>query len=136
MIMVYRISFLLVLLVSCISSAYSDTCPTPDSLRERKIPGRYEWTVQEGVSLENILGAQRLYAVRIYNFDKYVSCRYTTGKWPVKIDGKPLNVKCRLLPETGVWTGTDSGTLVCREKDPAKCGFRQDCEQDLRKNPE
>lgn len=132
---VYRNSFLLILLVSCISSAYSDTCPTPDSLRERKIPGLYEWTVQEGVTLDNILDARRLYAVRIFNFDEYVSCHYTTGKWPVKIDGKPLNNKCRLLPETGKWTGTDSGTLVCREEDPAKCGFRLDCEHGFRKNP-
>ena len=126
--MIYRYNFLLLLVFFFVPEVFSDSCPTPDMLRERKIPGQYEWTVQEGVTLDNVLGAQQLYAVRIFNFDEYVSCRYTTGKWPVKLDGKPVKNKCHLMPDAGEWTGTDSGTLVCQEKDLFKCGFRINCE--------
>jgi hypothetical protein len=125
--MLYRITCLLFLLFFHMLDVSSETCPTPEKIRERNISKQYEWTVQEGVTLDNLLSVQRLYAVRIINFDDYISCRYTTGKWPVKLDGKPVNNKCHLLPDAGEWRSTDSGSLVCQEKDPVQCGFSMDC---------
>lgn len=126
--MSYRITCLFFLFFFHISDVFPENCPTPEKIRERKISDQYEWTVQEGVTLDNLLSVQQLYSVRIINFDDYISCRYSTGKWPVKLDGKPVNNKCHVLPETGEWVGTDSGSLVCKEKDPGKCGFRIECE--------
>ena len=126
--MSYRITCLFFLLFFHIPDVFPETCPTPEKIRERKISDQYEWTVQEGVTLDNLLSVRQLYSVRIINFNDYISCRYSTGKWPVKLDGKPVNNKCHVLPETGEWAGTDSGSLVCQEKDPGKCGFRIECE--------
>ena len=123
-----RITCLFILLFLPVSNVFPENCPTPEKIRARNISSQYEWTVQEGVTLENLLSVQQLYSVRIINFDDYISCRYSTGKWPVKLDGKPVNDKCHVLPEAGEWHGTDSGSLVCQEKDPVKCGFRMECE--------
>jgi len=113
------------------SSAYADTCPTPDEVRDRKISEDYDWSVPENISLKDLLSVNKLYAVRIINYDEYVSCRYTTEKWPVILDGTPKTEQCRVMPTGGEWTGTDSGQLVCREKDVTKCLFNLECEKNL-----
>lgn len=115
--------------LSLFSFVQADTCPTPEEIRDRKISKLYEWTVDENTSLDELLSVERLYAVRLMDYGEYVSCRYTTKKWPLRLDGKPEGNGCELTPETGAWTSTDSGHLVCREEDVAKCGFKIACNE-------
>ena len=111
------------------SYTLADVCPTAEEIRDKKISSRYDWAVGENTSLKELLSVKTLYAVRIMDFDSYISCRYTTDKWPVILDGTPKPEQCRVMPTGGEWTGTDSGQLVCREKDVTKCGFKLDCEK-------
>ncbi len=109
------------------SPAYADECPTPKEIREREISRRYDWAVPENVSLEQLLSVEKLYSVRIIDTDKYISCRYTTAKWPVSLDGEPLTRKCTVTPDAGEWASTESDELVCQEEDVTKCGFKLEC---------
>ena len=113
-----------------VSPAYADTCPSPKDIRDREISSRYDWAVGENTTLKELLSVQTLYAVRIMDYDSYVSCRYTTKKWPVILDGTPKPEQCRVLPTGGEWTGTDSGQLVCREKDVTKGLFNLECKKE------
>ncbi len=107
----------------------ADVCPTAEEIRGKKISRSYDWAVTENTTLEELLSVKDLYAVRIMDYDAYVSCRYTTVEWPVTLDGNPLESKCRIVPDAGEWTSTDSGDLVCREKDVTNCGFKMKCKE-------
>jgi hypothetical protein len=120
--------YVIMLFLFYLPLVFAETCPTSEQIRDRKISKLFAWTVEEDVSLDELLSVQQLYAVRIINFDEYISCRYTTRQWPVRLDGKPEIEKCRISPEAGVWNSTDSGALVCQEKDVAKCGFKLECD--------
>ena len=111
------------------SYTLADVCPTAEEIRDKKISMSYDWAVSENTTLKELLSVKDLYAVRIMDYDAYVSCRYTAVKWPVMLDGNPLESECRIVPDAGEWTGTDSGELVCREKDVTKCGFKMECRE-------
>ena len=96
---------------------------------DRKISKSYDWAVEENTSLEELLSVKNLFSVRIIDYDSHVSCRYTTDKWPVVLDGIPVEEKCIVKPEAGEWTSTDSGQLVCREEDVTKCLFNLECKK-------
>jgi len=102
-------------------------CPSPEQIRQRTIPENLEWTVDESISIEELLSVKGLFAVRIFNYGEYVSCRYTTERWSVTMDGIPQNSRCIVLPDRGEWDSTNSGQLVCRETDVTQCGFRLKC---------
>jgi hypothetical protein len=121
------LAFVFILLISPV---HADTCPTPEEIRDRKISKSYDWAVGENTTLKELLSVQTLYAVRIMDYDSYISCRYTTKKWPVILDGTPRAEQCRVTPTGGEWTGTDSGQLVCREKDVTKCLFNLECKKE------
>jgi len=112
------------------TNTQADVCPTADEIRDKKISSRYDWAVGENTSLKELLSVKTLYAVRIMDFDSYISCRYTTDKWPVILDGTPKPEQCRVMPTGGEWTGTDSGQLVCREEDVTKCLFNLECKKE------
>jgi hypothetical protein len=111
------------------SYTQADICPTAEEVRDKKISRNYDWAVTENTTLEELLSVKELYSVRIMDYDAYVSCRYTSMKWPVTLDGNPLESTCRIEPDAGEWTSTDSGDLVCREKDVTKCGFKIECRE-------
>jgi hypothetical protein len=106
----------------------ADACPSADQVRNRNISRKYEWTVREGISLEDLLSVKKLYAVRIMDDGTYVSCNYTTDKWPVKLDATSVSGKCEFMPDKGEWKNTESGEIVCLEKDTGNCGFSFKCE--------
>jgi hypothetical protein len=111
------------------SYTQADDCPTAGEIRDKKISRSYDWAVTENTTLKALLSVEELYAVRIMDYDAYVSCRYTAVEWPVTLDGNPLKSTCKIVPDAGEWTGTDSGELVCREKDVTKCGFKMECRE-------
>ena len=120
----------ILLLFSISTESYADHCPSPDTIRHRKLSQKYEWTVAENTTLQNLLSAKKLYAVRIMDHDDYVSCHYTTDKWPIKLDMSPSSGKCKPVPHSSKWKNTDSGQVVCMEKDIANCDFNFECKQE------
>ncbi len=122
-------SIFLILLSVFASSVRADTCPTPDQVRDRKLSNEYEWTVKEGVTLDEILDVKKLYSVRIFDNGDYVSCHYTTDKWPIRLDAKPDKSKCRMQYDGNKWEVTESGQEVCKETDLEKCNFKIECSE-------
>lgn len=119
-------ALLLILSMAC---ARAEVCPTPEQIRDRKISKDYDWSVEEVTTLDQLLAVKKLYSVRILDQGKTISCRYTTEKWPVRLDGDPLDEKCGIITEAGEWKGTESGELACQEEDVTKCGFKQECKK-------
>lgn len=107
-----------------------DSCPSADKVRSHKLPQKYEWTVDEHTTLQNLLSVKKLYAVRIMDQGAYVSCHYTTDKWPVKLDVAPSSGACKTVSHDGKWKDTDSGQVVCLEKDVSKCTFSFECKKE------
>jgi hypothetical protein len=118
-----------IIYILLMTNTQADVCPTAEEIRDKKISRSYDWAVTENTTLDELLSVKDLYAVRIMDYDSYVSCRYTAVEWPVTLDGNPLDSECRIVPDAGEWTGTDSGELVCREKDVTKCGFKMECRE-------
>lgn len=110
--------------------AAAETCPATAEIIERRISNLYEWTVEEGTSLDDLLSVNRLFSVRILNGGEFVSCQYTTRKWPVKLDAKPEVGGCRVIQTAGNWEETPSGHQVCRQKNLYACEFRITCDRD------
>jgi hypothetical protein len=122
-------AILLMLLVGIHPESRGDSCPSPDKIRHRDLSKQYEWTVDEKTTLQNLLSVQKLYAVRIMDHGLYVSCYYTTDKWPVKLDVAPVKDGCKYASHQGKWKSIESGQDVCMEKNAGNCGFKYTCKQ-------
>ena len=122
------ILFLCVVLV--IPTAYADRCPTPDEIRGRTIAKDYDWTVNERTSLENILSVKQSIAVRVMKNGEFVSCRYTTERQLIRLDGVPVQEKCVITVSSGDWINTTTGESVCQEEDTMQCLFNIECQGD------
>ena len=121
---------IVVILLLCINpESRGDSCPSPDKIRQRDLPKQYEWTVDDKTSLKDLLSAQKLYSVRIMDNGLYVSCHYTTAKWPIKLDVAPAQGECTFSHQKGEWKSTPSGQDVCMEKNAGNCGFIYTCKQ-------
>ena len=127
--MIKKFAFAGIIYLLLITNTQADNCPTAEEIRDKKISRSYDWSVTENTTLKELYAVKRLYAVRIIDYDAYVSCRYATDKWPVTLDGNPLQPACKIVPDAGEWTSTDSGELVCREKDVTKCGYKMECKE-------
>lgn len=116
-----------ILLLCYMAPAPAETCPAISEIIERKISNLYEWTVGEGTSLDDLLSVNRLFSVRIHDDGSFVSCRYTTRKYPVTLDAKPEVSGCRVESTDGDWQTTDTGQQVCREKNLYDCNYEIRC---------
>ena len=121
---------LFIVLVLCNFSARAETCPAVSEIIERQISKLYEWTVEEGTTLDDLLSVNRLFSVRIHDNGRFVSCRYTARKWPVKLDASPEINDCHVIQSGGHWKEVDSGQLVCDEKNLFACEFSISCDDD------
>jgi hypothetical protein len=125
MINIFKCAGLLLLL--SVSGVHAEVCPTPEEIRDRKISKQYDWSVEETTSLGELLAVKQLYSVRIIGNGEYISCRYTTDKWPVRLDGLPVAGKCKVIQEAGAWTSTVTGEMVCSEQQVERCGYKLEC---------
>jgi len=110
-----------------VSAAFADRCSTAEEVRYRFISKDYEWSVDERMTLENLLDVEKLFAVRIMNRGEFVSCRYRTKRQLINLDGEPKKQKCVIRKSSGQWKSTKSGDLVCQEKDISLCLFDIEC---------
>lgn len=110
--------------------AIADSCPTVKDISYRLISREYEWTVDEGVTLDELLSVTQLIAVSIENEGEFVSCKYKTGEKFLKLDGLPVAEKCPLHNTSGNWFVTGTNRLVCDEDDLFQCIFETNCKEE------
>ena len=55
----------------------ADHCPSPETIKERKISRDYEWTIDERRTLDDVLAVEKLYSVRIKNQGEFIACYYS-----------------------------------------------------------
>jgi len=126
-----QIQFQTVLTVSVLliaaPSVSADRCATADEIRDRKISNAYEWTVDDGVTLNDLLSVKRFFAVSVENDGEFVSCKYENDKQFLKLDGLPKKEKCSVIASSGQWLTTGTGRVVCNEKDVENCLFDIEC---------
>lgn len=122
--------FLLIALLMYSIAARAETCPAVSEIVERQISNLYIWTVEEGTTLDDLLSVNRLFSVRIHDHGRFVSCRYTAKKWPVKLDAMPEVNGCNVIQTDGDWKEIEAGELVCRDKNLFACKFRISCDTD------
>ena len=128
---ILKIKFLFfVYILLCTQQAIADSCPTVKDISYRLISRDYEWTVDEGVTLDDLLSVKQLIAVSIENEGEFVSCKYKTGEKFIKLDGLPDTEKCPLQNTSGNWFVTGTNRWVCDEEDLFLCVFDTDCKQE------
>jgi hypothetical protein len=108
-------------------AAEADGCPSAMDVRYRLISETYEWTVDEGITLEDVISVTRLFAVSIENHGEYVSCKYEYDKRFLKLDGAPKKNNCRITFSSGKWLDAGNGKLICDEEDVTQCNFKVEC---------
>ena len=114
----------------CTQLVIADSCPSVKDISYRLISRDYEWTVDEGVTLDELLSVKELIAVSIENEGEFVSCKYKTGEKFIKLDGLPDTEKCPLHKTSGSWFVTGTNRLVCDEEDLFLCVFETDCKEE------
>ena len=119
-----------VMLTFCLVApfAFADRCPSTDEIIKREISVDYDWTVDERTGLDDVLAVKKLIATRIMNNGEYVSCKYTTGKLLVRLDGLPIKEKCIIKVSSGEWLTTGTGENACQEEDTLRCLFDIECQ--------
>ena len=108
-------------------NVFADHCPSIEDITYRLISKDYEWTVDKGVTLDNLLSVKELFAVSIENNGVFVSCKYKNDEKFLKLDGLPIKEKCLLVNSSGNWFTTGTNRLVCDEEDLALCLFDTIC---------
>ncbi len=111
-------------------SVFADNCPSVKDITYRLISKDYEWTVDKGVTLDNLLSVKELFSVSIENDGEFVSCKYKSGEEFLKLDGLPEKEKCPLINSSGNWFTTGTNRLVCDEEDLALCLFDINCSKE------
>ncbi len=109
------------------TNAYAERCATADEVRDRQISADYEWSVNEEVSLDNLLSVTHLYGVTIENYGEFVSCKYEALQQYIRLDGAPKNSTCPVRALSDNWFVSESGRTVCSAKDFTLCHFDFGC---------
>ena len=114
----------------CTQSVIADSCPSIKDISYRLISRDYEWTVDEGVTLDELLSVKELIAVSIEKEGEFVSCKYKTGEKFIKLDGLPVAEKCPLHNVSGNWFVTGTNRLICDEDDLFQCNYETNCKEE------
>lgn len=109
---------------------FADRCPSTDEIIKREVSRDYDWTVDERTSLDKVLAVRKLIAARIMNNGEYISCRYSTGNFLLRLDGLPIKEECMLKVSSGKWLTTAAGETVCQEEDVLRCLYDIECQED------
>lgn len=114
----------------CLSQdVIAENCPSSTDIRYRLVPDAYEWTVDEGITLEKLLSVERLISVSLENNGEFVSCKYEVEKQFLKLDGLPKKEGCRVVLSDGQWITTKTGRSICDEEDASECLFSMSCNE-------
>lgn len=100
---------------------FADQCPTPDIIKERNISRDYEWTLDERMTLDDVLSVEKLYSVRIKNKGEFIACYYSGSKGLLRLDGKPEKDDCGISKGAGSWEVANNGEEICKEQDLTLC---------------
>lgn len=106
----------------------ADHCPSPETIKERKISRDYEWTIDERRTLDDVLAVEKLYSVRIKNQGEFIACYYSGGNRLLRLDGKPEKDNCLVNNSDGNWNRIGDSETVCEENDIALCEYQIKCD--------
>ena len=119
--------FAILLLIT--SLVLADTCPAPQTVKDRKISRVYAWYIDERRTLDDVLAVEKLYSVRLKNNGEYVSCYYSGNGLLLEMDAWPLKAGCSVVEHKGVWRTISEEERVCDEQDMAACQFAIYCDE-------
>ncbi len=111
----------------CGQYSQAERCATPQEVKERLISPEYDWSVSEGVSLEEILSVDKLYAASIENYGEFVACSYEAAQKYIRMDGVPKDGSCAIQTASDNWFSSEAGKSVCEEEDVTLCRFSHGC---------
>ncbi|MEQ8289511.1 MAG: hypothetical protein RIB78_07285 [Gammaproteobacteria bacterium] len=117
------------ILLSSSSVVLADTCPTPETVKDRKISRVYAWYIDERRTLDDVLAVEKLYSVRLKNSGEYVSCYYSGSGRLLEMDAWPLKTGCSIVEYQGEWQTINEEERVCTADDMSKCQFAIYCDE-------
>ena len=109
--------------------AIADQCPSAEIIKDRKISRDYEWTINERLSLDDVLAVENLYSVRIKNKGEFVACYYSGSKNLLRLDGASLKKGCVVNRTSGSWEFLENGEQVCKGENLNLCHYEINCEK-------
>lgn len=124
--------FNLLLAIAVLSSSsvvLADTCPAPETVKDRKISRVYAWYVDERRTLDDVLAVEKLYSVRVKNNGEYVSCYYSGSGRLLEMDAWPLKTGCSIVEYKGEWQTINEEERVCNAEDMTTCQFAIYCDE-------
>lgn len=108
---------------------YADTCPSPETVKDRKISRVYAWYIDERRNLEDVLAVEKLYSVRLKNNGEYARCYYSGNGRLLEMDAWPLKAGCTVREYKGDWQAINDEERVCNEEDVRVCQFAIYCDE-------
>lgn len=125
----YKLPPLIICSVLSTSFVFADTCPTPQTVKDRKISRVYAWYIDERRTLDDVLAVEKLYSVRLKNNGEYVSCYYSGNGRLLEMDAWPLKTECSIVEYKGEWQTINEEERVCKEEDISTCQFAIYCDE-------
>ncbi len=108
--------------------AESFSCPLISEVKERTISQYFEWTVSDDTSLHSILNVNELLSVSIESYGEFLACTYMSETIQFRLDAKPLEDNCLLVPTSENWFSDGSGKSVCQDDEKGRCVFEINCQ--------
>lgn len=119
--------FAILVLIS--SYTLAETCPAPSEIKARDISKNYDWSVEESITLEELVNVEALFGVRIKNKNQYIACYYRGKEKVIRLDGLPLGKNCRVYHESTNWQVTEKHEWFCNAEDKYQCIYEKKCSE-------
>ncbi|NKB37262.1 MAG: hypothetical protein GKR93_08840 [Gammaproteobacteria bacterium] len=123
----FKKTVIFVVVIFCAQFSQAERCATPQEVKERLISPDYDWSVSEGVTLEEILSVEKLYAASIENYGEFIACSYEAKQKYIRMDGVPKESSCAIQTASDNWFSSEAGKSVCEEDDVTLCRFNHGC---------
>lgn len=122
-----KLIFIFLVLLSNVS--FAETCPAPSEIKARDISKEYDWSVDESITLEQLVNVEALFGVRIKNKNEYIACYYRGKDKVIRLDGLPLGKDCRVFHESTNWKVTEKHEWYCDAEDKYQCVYAKTCSE-------
>lgn len=110
------------------NSVWAGQCPSAEMVKEREISRDYDWSIDERLSLDDLLAVEKLYSVRIKNSGEFVACYYSGSNRLVRLDAAAIENNCVINIKSGEWSEAVNSEQICKEVDLNQCLFEIQCE--------
>ena len=117
-----------------INPVLADQCPSAETVKQRKISRDYDWSIDERLSIDDVLSVEKLYSVRIKNGGEFVACYYSGSRRLVRLDGAGMKNDCIINVKSGEWVAAENNEQLCKEADLNQCLYEIQCKKDNEKS--